>query len=323
MLPTLHDIEAAAAIVRDAMPATPQYSWPLLNAALGTELWVKHENHTPVGAFKVRGGLVYVDRLLARAPGVPGLITATRGNHGQSLAFATRRHGLPLTIVVPHGNSVEKNAALRALGATLIEHGDDFQASREHAMLLAERNGLHMVPSFHADLVAGVATGWLELLRAQPGIDTLFVALGQGSGFAGALAARQALGHRARIIGVVAQNAPAYRLSWQQRRSVSAPVLDTIADGLACRVPDPASLALLLEHADDVVAVSEADVAAAMRLYYTATHNVAEGAGAAALAAALVLKDDPRVRAATVGLQLSGSNVDAAVLARVLAEGTP
>lgn len=322
-LPSLSDLEAAAEIVRGAMPPTPQFSWPLLDAALGTQAWVKHENHTPTGAFKVRGGVVYVQRLAQREPGVRGLIAATRGNHGQSIAYAARRHGMAVTIVVPYGNSVEKNAAMRALGATLVEHGDDFQASREHALQLAEWDGLHMVPSYHADLVAGVATGWLEFLRACPQLDTLFVPIGQGSGIAGAIAARQALGRKVRIIGVVSDAAPAYLLSWQAREAVAAPVAPTIADGMACRVPDPTSLALVLSHADDVVAVSDADVAAAIRLYYRATHNLAEGAGAAALAAALTLKDDPRVKGCIVGLPLTGANVDAAVLAPVLTEVAP
>ncbi|WP_338764647.1 threonine dehydratase [Massilia sp. METH4] len=319
-LPTLPEIEAAAAIVHGAMPPTPQFRWPLLEEALGTTAWVKHENHTPTGAFKVRGGLVYLHRYAGRQAHLPGLVSATRGNHGQSLAYAARRHGVAVTIVVPHGNSVEKNAAMRALGATLIEHGDDFQASREYALALAERVGLHMVPSYHPDLVAGVATGWLEFFRASPDLETVFVPIGQGSGFAGAVAARQALGHRARIIGVVSQQAPAYLLSWRARQTLSAPVGATIADGMACRVPEPASLALTFQHADDIVAVSDAEVAAAMRLYYAATHNVAEGAGAAALAAALQLKDDPRVRGRVVGLPLTGANVDAPVLAGVLQE---
>ncbi len=323
-LPSLPDLEAAADIVRRTMPPTPQFRWPLLDEALGTETWVKHENHTPTGAFKVRGGIVYVERLAQREPGVPGLISATRGNHGQSIAYAARRHGMAVAIVVPHGNSVEKNAAMRALGATLVEHGDDFQASREHALQLAERDGLHMVPSFHADLVAGVATGWLEFLRACPQLDTIFVPIGQGSGIAAAIAARQALGRSGvRIIGVVSDAAPAYLLSWQAREAVAAPVGPTIADGMACRVPDPTSLSLVLEHADDVVAVTDAEVAAAIRLYYRATHNLAEGAGAAALAAACKLKDDPRVKGRVVGLPLTGANVDAAVLRAVLAEGTP
>jgi threonine dehydratase len=322
-LPTLSDIEAAAAIVYGAMPPTPQFSWPLLNEALGTEAWVKHENHTPIGAFKVRGGLVHLARLAAQRPRLPGLVVATRGNHGQSIAWAARRHGLPVTIVVPHGNSVDKNNAMRAMGATLIEHGHDVQDAREHAVALAERLGLHMVHAYLPDLVAGVATGWLELLRARPALDTLFVPMGIGTGFSGAVAARQALGHGVRIVGVVSEAAPAYLSTWQARRAVEAPVRPTIADGVACRVPEPAVVALMLDHADDVIAVGDAEVAAAMRLYFHATHNLVEGAGAVALAAALKLKDDRRVRGREIGLALTGGNVDAPVFRGVLAESLP
>ncbi|TFW29323.1 threonine dehydratase [Massilia horti] len=320
-LPTLAELDAAAQLVYAAVPPTPQYTWPLLNDALGVETWVKHENHTPTGAFKVRGGLVYLDRLVQRQPDTRGVIAATRGNHGQSLAFGARRHGLSATIVVPHGNSQEKNAAMRALGARLIEHGQDFQESREHAQALAQREGLHMVPSFHDDLVAGVASYWLELFRAQPELDLVLVPIGQGSGICGAIAARQALGLRTRIIGVVSQHAPAYRLSFDARRSIDAPVSTLLADGLACRVPDPDSLAAVFEHVDEVLAVSDDEVAAAMRLYYTSTHNLAEGAGAAALAGALQLRAARRLQARRLGLPLTGGNVDAALFRQVLQAG--
>jgi threonine dehydratase len=322
-LPSLAELDAAAASVYGAMPATPQFSWPLLNAALGAQAWVKHENHTPTGAFKVRGGLVYLKALIEREPQLAGIISATRGNHGQSLAYAARRHGLSATIVVPRGNSVEKNAAMRALGAELIEHGDDFQAAREHAQMLAARGGLHMVPSFHPDLVAGVASGWLELLRAQPTLETVCVPIGQGSGICAAIAARRALGleRSLRIVGVVSSHAPAYLLSFQARASVEADVSTLIADGMACRVPDAQSLAMILECVDDVVGVTDDEVAHAMRLYYKTTHNLAEGAGAAALAAAWKLKDGERVRGRTIGLPLTGANVDADLFQRVLAGG--
>ncbi|QGZ38750.1 threonine dehydratase [Pseudoduganella flava] len=322
-LPDLADIEAAAATVYQAMPPTPQYNWPLLDEALSTRAWIKHENHTPIGTFKARSGQVYVQRLARRQPDIRGLVSATRGNHGQALALACRRAGVALTIVVPHGNSVEKNASMRALGAQLIEHGDDFQAAREHAILLAERDALQLVPSYGPDLVAGVATGWLELLRACPDVRTVFVPIGQGSGIAGAAAARQALDRDVRIIGVVSAQAPAALLSWQQKRVVEAAVGPTIADGVACRVLPQETVDVLVEHVDDVVAVTEAEVAAAIRLYYRATHNVAEGAAAAALAAALQRRDDPRVRGRVLGLPLTGSNIDTAVLRGVLAEDSP
>jgi threonine dehydratase len=316
-LPTLAELDAAATIVYGAMPPTPQYSWPLLNAALGVEAWIKHENHTPVGAFKVRGGLVYMDALARREPGVR-VMAATRGNHGQSVAFGAARNGLQATIVVPFGNSVEKNAAMRALGAELIEFGSDFQECREHAYQLAAERALHMVPSFHADLVAGVASGYLELLRAQPDLDVLFVPIGQGSSICGAIAARHALGLSTRIIGVVSLHAPAYKLSFHAGHSVHAPATTLIADGLACRVPDPQSLAAVMDYVDQVIAVSDAEVAAAMRLYYTSTHNVAEGAGAAALAGAMQMKDSELVRGRKIGLPLTGGNVDASMFREVL-----
>lgn len=317
-LPSIADLDAAAAIVYQAMPPTPQYSWPLLNDALGAQAWIKHENHTPLGAFKARGGLVYMDALMRREPHLRGVLAATRGNHGQSVAFAAQRHGIKATIVVPCGNSVEKNAATRGLGAHLIEHGADFHECREFAYKLAATEELHMVPSWHPDLVAGVASGWLELFRAQPGLDLVIVPVGQGTGICAAIAARQALGHKTKIIGVVSSHAPAYQLSFQQRRSVAAPVSTVIADGLACRQPDPGSLDAIMEFADDIVAVTDDEVARAMRLYFRATHNLAEGAGAAALAAAMQLKDTARIKGRTIGLPLTGGNVDAELFRHIL-----
>ena len=316
--PSLAELDAAAAIVYAAMPATPQYSWPLLNQALGTETWVKHENHTPLGAFKARGGVVYLERLRQRLPDLRGVLAATRGNHGQSVAFAARRLGLPVQIFVPFGNSVEKNAAMRALGAQLIEAGDDFQACREHATLAAEAERLHMVPSWHPDLVAGVASGYLELFRAQPDLDLVLVPIGQGSGICAAIAARNALGVKARIVGVVSRHAPCYQLSFRAGRAIAAPVSTVLADGLACRQSDADSLAAIFEYADDVLAVSDDEVAHAMRLYYRATHNLAEGAGAAALAAAMQLRDGGQLKGRTLGLPLTGGNVDADLFRHIL-----
>ncbi len=316
--PPLAELDAAATIVYRAMPSTPQYSWPLLNQALGADAWVKHENHTPLGAFKARGGVVYMERLTQRDPALRGVMAATRGNHGQSVAFAAQRHGLQVKIFVPFGNSVEKNAAMRGLGAELIEVGDDFQACREHAIRVAQAENLHMVPSWHPDLVAGVATGYLELLRAQRDLDLLLVPIGQGSGICGAIAARNALGLKTRIIGVVSSHAPTYQLSFRAGRAVPAPVTTMVADGLACRQPDPDSLAAIFEYADDVLAVTDDEVAHAMRLYYRATHNLAEGAGAAALAAAMQIKDSALVKGRKVGLPLTGGNVDAELFRHIL-----
>jgi len=325
LLPTLADIESAAALVRQVMPPTPQFAWPLLAQRLGTEVWVKHENHTPTGAFKVRGGLVYMDGLARREPACPGIVSATRGNHGQSLAFAARRHGIGATIVVPHGNSREKNAAMRAFGATLVEHGEDFQAATEHAAALAAREGLHRVPSFHADLVRGVATAWLEFFQAVPQLDVVFVPIGLGSGLCAAIAARAALGRRMRLVGVVSAHARAYALSLAQGQPVESPVSTQLADGMACRVPDPTALAVMAGQLDGVVEVTDAEVAQAMKALYLDTHNVAEGAGAASLAAALQrARTNPgEIAGRCVGLTLCGGNVDHEVFAQVLGAPMP
>jgi threonine dehydratase len=314
-----HEVAAARRIVYSAMAPTPQYPWPLLRERLGMKLWVKHENHTPVGAFKVRGGLTYFAELAQSSGGARGVMAATRGNHGQSVAFAARRYGMAATVVVPHGNSVEKNSAMRALGVTLIEHGEDFQAAREYANELAGREGLHMVPSFHRDLVKGVMTYWLEFFDSfargeEP--EAVFVPIGLGSGFCAAAAARAHAGARSALIGVVSAHATSYRDSLRARRVVAAPVTTLLADGLACRVAEDEALQVMLRHAEDVVAVTDEEVAQAMRVLFSDTHNVAEGAGAAALAAAM--QQRARWKGRTVGVPLTGGNVDAAVFSRVL-----
>ena len=317
---TRETMEDARRIVREAMPPTPQQRWPLLDRRLGATAWVKHENHTTVGAFKLRGGLVYFDALRRREPDCSGVISATRGNHGQSVGFAARRHGLAATIVVPHGNSVEKNAAMRALGVELIEHGDDFQAAREHAARLATQHGLHMIPSFHDDLVRGVATYWLEFFEALGGNapDVVFVPIGQGSGICACAAARAHTGVRTKIIGVVSAHATAYLQSFREGRLIEAPVTTELADGLACRVPDAQALDVIRRAVDDVIAVTDAEVAQAMRAFFADTHNAAEGAGAASLAGALQQRAAWAGR--SIGLALTGGNVDSAVFARVLSE---
>lgn len=311
-------LDDARRIVRAAMPPTPQQRWPLLDAQVGAQVWVKHENHTAVGAFKLRGGLVYFDALRRREPRLRGVISATRGNHGQSVGFAARRHGFDATIVVPHGNSVEKNAAMRALGAELVEHGEDFQAAREHAGRLARERGLHMVPSFHDDLVRGVASYWLEFFEAvQP--EVVFVPIGQGSGICACVAARAHAGVATRIVGVVSAHATAYQQSFRAGRAIEAAVTTQLADGMACRVPDEQALEVICREVDDVIAVSDDAVAAAMRALFAATHNVAEGAGAAALAG--VLSQREALAGRCVGVALTGGNVDSAVFARVLGGG--
>ncbi len=315
----LGDIVSAAELIYRHLEPTPQYCWPLVCERAGTEVWVKHENHTPIGAFKVRGGLVYVDELLEREPGVAGVIAATRGNHGQSVAFAARSAGLDAVVVVPHGNSVEKNRAMGALGAELVEHGQDFNAAFDYAKDLAQERGLHLFPSYHPTLVRGVATFSLELLRALPELDTVYVPIGLGSGINGMIAARQALGLKTRVVGVVAEQAPSYALSFEAGRPVSTNSCATLADGVAVRVPDAEALAIILEGVERVVAVSEAEIEAAMRAYFADTHNLAEGAGAAPLAA--LLKEKRHMSGKKVGLILSGGNVDTEVYRRILAGG--
>ena len=316
--PGLAELERAAEIVHAVMPPTPQYRWPLLCERAGCEVWVKHENQTPAGAFKIRGGIVYMDTLRQAQPGVAGVVAATRGNHGQSVAFAATRAGLSATVVVPEGNSVEKNAAMRAFGAELIVHGHDFQASLEHAIALAAERRLHMVQSFDPTLVAGVGSYALELFRGVPDLDAVYVPIGLGSGICGVIAARDAVGSRAEVIGVVAANAPAYALSLEAGEPVSTNSADTMADGMACRVPVAGALEVIRRGVSGVVRVSEDEIKAAMRHYFTDTHNVAEGAGAAPLAA--LLKERDRWRGRKVALILSGGNVDRTVYQAVLQE---
>ena len=311
-------LEDAAALVHRTVAPTPQHCWPLLSARAGAEVWVKHENHTATGAFKLRGGLVYIDRLKRREPKLAGVIAATRGNHGQSVAFAARRAGLAAVVVVPHGNSREKNAAMKALGAELIEHGHDFQAALEHARTLAAERRLHMFPSFDDALVQGVASYALELLSGVPDLDIVYVPIGLGSGICGMIAARDALGLKAEVVGVVAENAPTYALSFKAGKPVPTNSADTMADGMACRVPVAEAVARINRGAARIVEVSEAEIEAAMRHYFTDTHNVAEGAAAAPLAAAL--NERARIKGKKIALVLSGGNVDRDVYARVLSE---
>jgi threonine dehydratase len=313
------EIDAARRTVYAVMPPTPQYAWPLLRERLGMTVWVKHENHTPAGAFKVRGGLTYFAGLAQSGRAKGGVVTATRGNHGQSVGLAARKYGLPATIVVPHGNSVEKNAAMRALGVTLVEHGEDFQSSREYAMEQAAQRELHMVPSFHRDLIKGVMTYWLEFFESfgrgeEP--DVVFVPIGQGSAFCAAAAARAHTGARSALVGVVSAHATTYLESFRARRIVEAPVTTRLADGMACRIADEEALQVVLRHAEDVIAVTDDEVAQAMRVLFSDTHNVAEGAGAAGLAAAM--QQSARWQGRSVGVALTGGNVDSAVFARVL-----
>jgi threonine dehydratase len=318
---TLEQLDAAAELVHASVPPTPTHRWPLLCEALDAEVWVKHENHTPTGAFKVRGGIVYVDRLLRERPHVKGLVTATRGNHGQSIAFAGHAAGLPVTICVPFGNSPDKNAAMRGFGAELIEVGHDYQAAREHAGAVALERGYEFVPPFHPDLVLGVATYARELFDVVGELDVVYVPVGMGTGAGGVIGARDALGLRTEVVGVVSELAPASALSFAAGAVVATETADSFADGVACRVPDDAAIATLVGGAARVIAVSEDAIAEAMRLLFAATHNAPEPAGAIALAGAVAERD--RVEGTRVAVIQSGGNVDSALFADVLRGATP
>jgi len=308
---SLSELETALSLVHESFPGTPQYAWPLLAERTGADVWVKHENHTPTGAFKLRGGLIYAERLRRERPHVPGIVSATRGNHGQSLAWAGRRYGVSVTVVVPHGNSVEKNAAMRAFGARLIEQGDDFESAREAAARIASAEGLEFAPSFAPDLVKGVATYALELFRGAPPLDALYVPIGLGSGICGAILTRDLLGLRTEIIGVQAAGAPAYARSFAEGSVVAMNRAETHADGVAVRQPDEAAFAIVRAGAARIVTVTDEEIANAIRAYWTDTHNLVEGAGAAPLAA--LMAERTRMAGKRVGMVISGGNIDLAL----------
>jgi len=318
---TLHELEDAAALVHRHMPPTPQYAWPTLAERLGCEVWVKHENHGPTGAFKVRGGITFIDWLRREHPDCPGVITATRGNHGQSQARAARARGLRAVIYVPRGNSVEKNAAMQAFGAELREHGADFDEARQEAMRAARAEGLYPVPPFHRELVRGVATYGLELFRAAPDLDTVYVPIGCGSGICGVIAARDALGLGTEVVGVVSGAAQCAKLSVEAGRPVETPTARTFADGMAVRVPVQAALDIYGPGAARIVAVDDDEVAEAIRVYFRDTHNLAEGAGAAPLAA--LMQEQDRMAGRKAGVILCGGNIDTGWFRTILAGGTP
>jgi threonine dehydratase len=315
-LPAIEEVRAAGELIYKFMRPTAQYCWPLLCERVGTEVWVKHENQTSTGSFKARTAVVYVDELMKREPGTRGLIAATRGNHGQSVALAAKRFGLTATILVPHGNSREKNEAMRAQGATLVEYGNDFQEAREKSIALAAEKGWHLVPPYHYDIVKGVATYWLELFSAVSDIDVAYVPIGMGSGICAGVAVRNGLKLKTKLVGVASEGAPCYAESFARGKLVEAAVTTKVADGMACRKPDEEPLAILLKHVDHIVRVSDEEVEEAMRVMFTDTHNVVEGAGAAALAAAL--KEKERLRGKRVAMVASGANVDREVFVRVL-----
>jgi threonine dehydratase len=318
---TLDELAAATATIRPVVPPTPAYAWPLLAKRIGAEVIVKHENHTPTGSFKIRGGLVYVDALRRAGIEPKGIVTATRGNHGQSVAFAAARYGIACVILIPQGNSPEKNAAMEAFGGQLMTAGRDFDESRSIAMQVEQERGYHFVPSFHRELVKGVATYAFELFSACADLDAVYVPIGMGSGICGLITVRDLLGCKTEIVGVVAENAPAFALSFAAGHLVPTNTAQTFADGMACRDPQPEAFAIVKAGAARIVAVSEDEIADAIRLYHAATHNSAEGAGAAPLAA--LLKESGRYAGKRVGLILSGGNIDMPVLGQVLRGNTP
>jgi len=318
---SLEELQAATAIVHAEMPPTPQHAWPLLSQATGANVWVKHENHAPTGAFKVRGGITFIDWLRRTQPGVKGICTATRGNHGQSQARAAIAAGLTARIYVPYGNSVEKNAAMRAYGGDLVEFGDDFDAARQEAMRVAQAEGLAVVPPFHRELLRGVATYGYELFQALPDLDTVYVPIGCGSGICGTIAARDALGLKTRVVGVVSSLADGAKRSVAEGRVVETESADTFADGMAVRVPVAEALEIYGARADHIVSVTDDEVAEAMRLMFRATHNVAEGAAAATLAA--LMQEREAMQGRNVAVILSGGNVDTDKFAEVLSGQTP
>jgi threonine dehydratase len=318
---TLTELENIIPLVRASVPLTPQYSWPLLKAETGVDVVVKHENHTPIGAFKVRGGVVYFDRLKRERPQVRGIVTATRGNHGQSLAWAGARAGVAVTIVVPRANSVEKNAAMQSFGAELIEHGRDFDEAKEEAMRLAAERGLEYAPSFHRDFVIGVATYAYELFTVFGDLDTVYVPIGLGSGICGVIGTRDALKLKTKIVGVVSERANAYSRSMAAGRVIATNSALTFADGVAVRVPDASALEAIRHGAERIVEVSDDEIAEAIRCIYSATHNCAEGAGAAAFAA--LIKECARMQGRRIAVILTGQNIDRAWMGTLLAGGTP
>ena len=317
-LPNIQEIEAAQSIVYGAMPPTPQYTWPLLNQRLGTEAWIKHENHTPVGAFKLRGGMVYVTWLKETQTGLTTVVAATRGNHGQGVALAARKLGLKAVIVVPHGNSTEKNRAMKSQGAELIEHGHDFQESLEFARSLATQPGHAMVESMHPRLVMGTSTYALEFLKATPALKTVYVPIGLGSSICGMSAVRNALNLATEIVGVVSSASPSYALSFRERRVIEAHSTTRIADGLACRLPNADAMSVIWANVARIVEVSDAEIASAMRAYYEDTHNIAEGAAASALSGAM--QERETLSDQKIGIILTGGNIDRDLYREVLEE---
>lgn len=318
---TQSDLATAATLVHSQMLPTPCYSWPLLNETIGTEVWVKHENHTPTGAFKARGGITYIDWLLRTDPHTPGICTATRGNHGQSQARAATRAGKRALVYVPHGNSVEKNAAMKAFGAELIEFGSDFETAKSEATRVAAVEGLTIVPPFHPELVRGVATYAYEMFSERPDLDTVYVPIGCGSGVCGTILARDALGLKTKVVAVVSGNAQTAKLSAEAGVLTPTDSAATFADGMAVREPVQDAYDIYSKGCERFVSVSDDEIATAIRAYYHCTHNLAEGAGAAPLAA--LMQEREAMRGKSVGVILCGGNIDTNWFLQVMSGQTP
>lgn len=314
--PSFEDALRARELVMQHLRRTPTWSYPALSRELGCELFIKHENHQPIGAFKVRGGISLMASLSDLERG-RGVVAATRGNHGLSLAYAARLFGTRAVIVVPHGNNPEKNEAMRALGAELVEYGRDFDEACQQAERLVASQGLRYIHSAEEPaMLAGVASLGIELFEDVPDLDYVFVPVGLGSGICGICLARGVLSPRTQVVGVQAERAPSIYLSWKQKRLVTTESADTFADGLATRVPAELTLEVIQRDVADFVAVGEGAIAWAIRDLLRYTHNLAEGAGAAPLAAIRERRD--WVRGKRVAMIMSGGNIDTATLKRVL-----
>jgi threonine dehydratase len=318
--PTCEDILAAAPVVHRYVKPTPLYEWPALSQLLGCRLFLKHENHTPTTAFKVRGGIYLVSRLPAEQKR-RGIIGCTTGNHGQSLAYACRLFGVRCVLVVPARANPDKLAAMRALGAELIEHGQDFDDARAHCETLCEREGLRYVHSANEpDLIAGVGTYALEIFDDLPEPDVILVPVGLGSGICGTALTAARRRPATRIIGIQSELAPAVTRSWREGKPIETASPTTFAEGMATRVPADLTLAIMRRHVHDMVLVSDEELREAIRLLLRVTHNLAEGAGAASTAAAWKLRD--KLVGKTVVAVLSGGNLDLRELARISGPAT-
>jgi len=304
----LDELHQAKELIHTVMPATPAYNWPQINSNTGCNVWVKHENHTPTTAFKVRGGIYLLDKLSRSKNKPPGIISATRGNHGQSLSFSGASKGIPVVIVAPECNSADQNRAIKSFGAKLILHGVDFEASRQYSHKLQEENGYFHVPPFCRDLVIGVATYALEFMSAVKDLDTIYVPVGMGSGICGLIKTRDLLGLKTKIVGVVAEGAPTFYQSFQAGHIIPTSEANTIADGVATSSPMEEGFEIIKHGAERIVKVSDQQIAEAMYQYYKFTHNLAEGAGATALAA--LNKEKQLMAGKKVGVILTGGNID-------------